>query len=289
MMLSDRDIKNRIIQDQKDVIQAKEWWEKAEWDKIGDKIVIDPFNTNAIGPCTYDLSVGEEYRSLREPNDTKKLEEGGSIHIGPGESILVLSEEYICLPKNVVAMIVPRARWMFEGTSICATRIDPTWYGKLLVVFTNSAKNPVELYRHESFCTCCFMEISKVETHLIKDKVHFLGRTKIGRIKFQHALNQKLLIPEKVGKDDIEKVVDLYGWPWDVVRGMFKLTLNEIIDYIEKETAPTIIDEATSASIKKAYESQQNWLKVLIVGILSIGASGIGLVGYLVYLLVSRP
>jgi len=289
MILSDKDLRNQIIQDPQVAKQAKDWWKNGEWDKIENKILIDPFKTLAIGTCTYDLSVGEEYRSLRDPRTPKQLKEGESIRVGPGESVLILSEEYIGLPKNVLAMIIPRARWIFEGTSICASRVDPTWYGKLLIGFTNLAKNPVELYRQEAFCTCYFMETSETETVLTKDKVHFLGRTNIGRIDFSHATEQKLLSVEKVTQDDIEKVVDLYGWPWDVVRGMFVLTLKEITEYVEKEIAPAIVEDATSAAIARAFENQQKWIRNLIIGVLTIGAGLVGLVGYLVYLVLSRP
>lgn len=289
MILSDKYLRDRIIQDPQGAKQAREWWEKGQWDKIGDKILIDPFKAHAVGTCSYDLSVGEEYRSLRDPRTPKHLKEGKNIRIGPGESVLILTKEYICLPKNVVAMIVPRARWIFEGTSICATRVDPTWYGKLLIGFTNLAKNPVELYRQEAFCTCYFMETSETETVLTKDKVPFLGRTNIGRIDFSHATEQKLLSADKVDRDDIEKVVDLYGWPWDVVRGMFVLTLKEIIEYVEKEVAPAIVEDATSAAIARAFENQQKWIRNLIIGLLTIGAGLVGLMGYLIYLVLSRP
>lgn len=289
MILSDKDLRNRIIQDPQEIEQAKEWWEKGEWEKVRNRILIDPFKNHAVGTCSYDLSVGEEYRSLRDPRNPKQLKEGEHIRIGPGESVLILTEEYICLPRNLLAMIVPRARWIFEGTSICASRVDPTWYGKLLVGFTNLAKNPVELYRQEAFCTCYFMETSETETVLTKDKVHFLGRTNIGRIDFSHATEQKLLSAEKVTQDDIEKVVDLYGWPWDVVRGMFVLTLKEITEYVEKEVAPAIVEDATSAAIARAFEHQQKWIRNLIIGLLTIGAGLVGLVGYLVYLVLSRP
>jgi len=279
MILSDKDLRELIIQDPQEAQLAREWWIKSQWDKIGSKILIDPFKIQAIGACSYDLSVGEEYRSLRDPRNNKPLKEGGNIRIGPGESVLILTEEYICLPKNVLAMIVPRARWIFEGTSICTTRIDPTWYGKLLIGFTNLAKNPVELYRQEAFCTCHFMETSETETVLTKDKVHFLGRTNIGRIDFSHATEQKLLPLDKVNRDDIEKIVDLYGWPWDVVRGMFALTLKEVTEYIEREVAPNIVEDATSAAIERAFENQQKLMRNLIIGLLSI------LVGFLLYLI----
>ncbi len=287
MILSDKDLKTRVIQDPQEIKQAIKWWEKGEWSKIGDKIVIDPLKPHALGTCSHDLSIGDEYRSLRDPHTPKQLKEKENIRVGPGESILILTEEYLCLPKNVVAMIVPRARWIFEGTFISATRIDPTWYGKLLVGFTNLAKNPVELYRQEAFCTCFFMETSEVESVLTEDKVHFLGRTNIGRIEFSHATEQKLLSTDKVDRDDIEKVVDLYGWPWDVVRGMFVLTLKEITEYVEKEVAPAIVEDATSAAIARAFENQQKWIRNLTIGLLSIGGSLVGLVIYLIYSLLS--
>jgi len=287
MVLSDGDLRKRVIQEPQEANEAKLWWEKGQWDKIGNRILIDPFKTTFLGNCTYDLSVGEEYRSLRDPRNSKPLKEREKICIGPGESVLILTEEYISLPKNVVGIIVPRARWIFEGTSICATRIDPTWYGKLVIGFTNHAKNPVELYRQEAFCTAYFMETRDVEVALSKERVLFLGRTSIGKIDFSHALEQKLLATEKVDREDIEKVVDLYGWPWDVVRGMFVLTLKEVIDYVEKEVAPTIVQDATAAAIEKAYENQQKWFKILVTGLLSIFGALLVVAGYIIIRLVN--
>ena len=76
MILSDKDLKNRIIQDPQEAKQAREWWEKGEWAKIGNKIVIDPFDSYVLSPCCYDFSVGEEYISLREPRKTNPLKNG---------------------------------------------------------------------------------------------------------------------------------------------------------------------------------------------------------------------
>jgi len=289
MIISDRDLKSRLIRERWEVEQGKERWGKGEWDKIGNKIIIDPFNPYALGPCCYSLSVGDEYVSLRDPENPKPLKEGEHISIGPSETVLILTHEYICLPRNILAMVVPRATWIFEGSSLSATRIDPTWYGKLLIGFTNLAKNPVALDYGEEFCTCYFMEATEIEKVLTRETQPSLGRERIGRIKFVHAKQQKLVLPERVTKEDIEKVVDLYGWPWDVVRGMFVLTLKEITEYIEKEVAPSIVEDATSEAVKRAFENQQKWIRNLIIGLLSIGAGLIGLVGYLVYLVLSRP
>lgn len=296
MILSDKKLREHIIQDVTQAQQAKGWWEKGEWGKIGNKIVIHPFDSYALGACCYGLSVGEEYVSLRDPHETRPLKEGEHIRIGPGETVLILSKEYICLPKDILAMIVPRATWIFEGTSLSATRIDPTWYGKLLIGLTNLAKNPVALDYGEEFCTCYFMEATETGKVLTRDTTNSLGREKIGSIKFAHARQQIPLPPDRVNKDDMDKVVELYGWPWDVVRGIFDLTKREIGNWIEKEVTSDIIAEATSAAERRAfdelttqYREVTRWTRNLTIGVLAIcgtvaAAIIAAVVGYLIKL-----
>ena len=295
MILSDRDLRDRIIQDHREAGRAKEQWKRSEWDKIGNRILIEPFETYALGACCYNLSVGEEYVSLRNPDDTKRITEGEHIRIGPGETILILTKEYICLPKDILAMVVPRATWIFEGVSLSATRIDPTWYGKLLIGFTNLAKNPVALDYGEEFCTCFFMEATETEKVLTRDSTSSLGREKIGSIKLAHAREQKLLLPDRVTEDDIDKVVDLYGWPWDVVRGMFDLTKKQIGNWIEKEVTSDIVSLATTAAVKTAFEQlinqyneQTKWTRTLTIGVLTIaGTVGAAIVGAIIVYLIT--
>jgi deoxycytidine triphosphate deaminase len=287
VILSDKALKDRIIQDTKVIKQAREWWRKGDWANIGNKLVIDPFETSQLGVCTYDLTVGEEYLSLRDPDNPKPLKEGEKFKIGPSETVLILTEEYTCLPQNMMAMSVPRARWIFEGTCIHSSRVEPTWYGKLLIGFTNLAKNPVFLTRGETFCTCYFIEASKAEAILTKDKVPFLGRAKIGRVDFTHVREQRLRPADKVDLSDIDKVVDLYGWPWDVVRGMLHLTRKEIGEWIEKEVTSDIVGEATAAAVKTAfdelsaqYREANKWNRNLVIAIMSVlGVIGAAIAG----------
>ena len=127
MIIRDVELKERILKDPKKIKDAYNWWKKSIWDKIGDNILIDPFEPEEkLGLASYDLSVGGEYVSLRDPHNIKKIKEGEAISIDPSETVLILTDEYVALPKNVMAMIVPRARWIFEGSFLNATRIDPT-------------------------------------------------------------------------------------------------------------------------------------------------------------------
>ncbi|OGO01344.1 MAG: hypothetical protein A2Y90_00520 [Chloroflexi bacterium RBG_13_52_12] len=296
MILSDKDLRSRIVQSTEEAQKAKEWWKKGEWDKIEDKIVIDPFNAYALRACCYDLSVGEEYLSLRDPENSKPIKVGEHLRIGPGETILILTKEYICLPKNVMSMIIPRAAWIFEGAFLSSTRIDPSWYGKLLIGFTNMAKNPVGLDYGDVFCTCYFMETTEIENVLSPDKAKYLGREKIGSIQFSHAKQQKLMPANKVTEEEIDKVVDLYGWPWDVVRGMFELTRKALMEWIEKEVASDIVTEASAAAERRAfdeltkqYRETTRWTRNLSIGVLTIfgtlaAAIVTAVVGYLIYL-----
>jgi len=293
MILSDKDLRERIIQDPQEVKQARDWWEKGEWAKIQDRVLIDPIKTYALGTCSYDLSVGEEYLSLKDPEHARPLKEGEHLKIGPGETVLILTGEYIGLPRNVMAMIVPRARWIWEGTCVYVTRVDPTWYGKLLIGFTNLAKNPVVLSPGEEFCTCYFMEASETNTVLTKDRVPFLGRTKIEPIHFTHVREQRLLPADRVTESDIDKVVDLYGWPWDVARGMFYLNKRLLEDYIDKDKLPELTEKLTSKISVETHKEVGKLTSRMFYALVGLFAVLAGLFGWLIYLLSaflsSRP
>lgn len=175
MILTDKELKERVLTDPSKIKEAYDWWKESRWDKIGDSILIDPFEPEEkLSLASYDLSIGEEYVSLREPNIIKKLKEGEAITVEPSETVLILTYEYLALPKNVMGMIVPRARWIFEGSFLNATRVDPTWYGKLLVGFTNVTKWTMSLGFKKPFCTCYFMKCDPVEKHLNKKVVRSL-------------------------------------------------------------------------------------------------------------------
>lgn len=294
MILSDRDLKRRIVQIRtlEEFEEAKGWWENADWATIQDRILIYPFNRGNLGSCSYDLSIGAEYIRLRRPDETEQLSEEEVFSVGPGETVLILTQECVSLPNNVMAMIVPRARWIFEGTSICASRIEPTWYGNLIVGFTNLTKSRVLLQSGEAFCTCYFVEASEIEEALTKEKVPHLGRKKIGKLMLAHVRPEIPLSAEKVTRTDLEDLFDKYGTPWDIVQGAFTLTQKELQIYVDREVAPDIVEEATSAAVKRAFDdlirlnSRLTWG---VFGLMTAFLGAVGTIAYLIYLLVSGP
>lgn len=279
MVLADAYLKNHLIMDPALKKEARNWWTQGQWDKIKDSILIDPFKAQNLEACSYDLSVGSEYVSLRDPYSVRSLGENGYIMVSPDETVLILTEEYICLPRNVMAIIVPRARRIFEGTSICATRVDPTWYGKLLIGFTNLNKFSTRLSRGEAFCTCYFMETQEVTKTCQDLKIPHLGREKIGLMKFPNIIYQrKILPPNAVTRQHLDELVEQYGPPFDIVRGAIELIVKEIQDYIDKDVAPNITDKAADNAVKHAYVSQIKIMWTLVIGILGAIGTIVGLI-----------
>lgn len=254
MILTDKELKERIIVEPSAIKEAGDWWKKSRWDKIKNSILIDPFEPEKLSLSCYDLSVGEEYVSLREPDTVKKLKQGETIRIDPFETVLILTYEYVALPKNDMGMIVPRARWIFEGSLLNATRVDPTWYGKMLVGFTNLTKSTILLGFRNTFCTCYFLRCNDVENHLTKKDVPFLGRTTIDSLTFAFARPRQLLRPQEFTREQLDAVVRSFGYPWDVVQCAIERGRDETIYYIEKEVAPRMVEDATLKVTERAYK-----------------------------------
>jgi len=273
LILSDREIRAKLIRDK--TAEAMKFWEEGHWEQalLKDGILIEPLIDRLIGPAGYELRVGDEYLSLRDPYNTKKLEERGILTIDPGETVLILTEEYLCLPKTVAAMVVPRARHIFTGLVLNATRVEPTWYGKLVIGITNVGKDPRRLARGHSFCTCQFLQCTEVEKPLNIENTPHLGRRTIGAIDFEGIIPRMPQDPEKVTREDLDRVVQLFGYPWDIVRGAIRRTIDEVIAHITREVAPEISAEAASSAVEAAFKRQNQIMVALVGGLLAILAA----------------
>ena len=219
--LSDRSIREKLIPE-KDATKAKEWFKKRKWENISDRILIYPFDKDAVGPFSYDLSIGDEAKLLRTGEEIN-IKEEKKLRIDPGDTVLVLTQEYVGLPLKISGIIEPRARLLFDGLAISATKVDPTWHGKLAVAIRNNSNNVQTLPHGESFCTLILNELDKpVEKVLTKDRVSFLGQESL-KSRPTHATPWAPRRAESVGEEDLDKIVNEFGPPFDVIRGMYPL------------------------------------------------------------------
>lgn len=277
MIISDKDLRGRLVREL-EWEEAETWWKQGQWDRIQNRLLIWPYDSNRLGPCSYELTVGSEYVSLHDPYNPKQVSNGQSILIGPSETVLILTEEFLALPKTLMGIVIPRARMIFEGTAINASRIDPTWYGKLLIGITNHANFPISIQRGETFCTTYFMEVSEVETVLSPQIVPHLGRKRIGRLEYPSARPRVDLQTGEVSWRHLDELVKAWGQPWDIVRGALELTKDEVIRYVDKDLGPNLVEQATSAVIRQAFDRLYRLQGLFIAGTFALLAALIALV-----------
>ncbi|MBI1956398.1 MAG: hypothetical protein HYS38_08400 [Acidobacteria bacterium] len=264
MILSDAEIEKQVINVPHEVEEGKGWWARNEWEKIQERILIDPFHSQNINTISYELTVGPEVVWLRDADTVRQLAPGDVITVAPHETVLVLSEEYIALPRTIAALVVPRARKLFEGCPIAATRVDPTWYGRLLISFTNLSQYNTRLARGEKFCNLIFMQAHQVSRSLSESNTPHLGRTRIGKLEYPSMRQQRLKLPEEISGRDVQELVDSFGAPFDVVRGALQRTRDETIRHVEKDLGPRMVDNAVKEAVRRAFRTQQWMFGILL-------------------------
>jgi deoxycytidine triphosphate deaminase len=266
--LSDRSIREKLIPEE-DVAEAKEWFKKGEWGKIDGRILIHPFDRNMVGPFSYDLTIGDEAKLLRT-GEEKNVKEEKKLRIDPGDTVLVLTQEYVGLPEKISGIVEPRARLLFDGLIVFASKVDPTWHGKLAITIKNNSNTTQTLSYGEQFCTLIFNELDKpTEKVLTKDRVPFLGQESLIS-RPTHATPWTPRREESVHEEDLDKIIDEFGPPFDVIRGIFKLEEKRIKKYIEEDWGRHLLREFGHEATAKAF-SYLKWVtSALVIALLGM-------------------
>jgi len=261
-VLSDKAIKQRIIG--VDPEGAKEWWKKGDWERIKSSLIITPFNDDNLGTCSYDLSIGEQYISLRHHDEPQTLSDGQALILEPNETVLVLTREYVALPRDIVGVVVPRARYIAQGLALQATRVDATWFGKLAVALTNQSKEKRKIHYGRAFCTLMMYKLDgEVSKPLDSVRVPALGRERL-EVSPELVVSWQPIAKEKVTDTDIDKVVGEWGPPFDVVRGGYQWTFERIRRYVEQAWGPQALKDMQQVATREAF----SYLKWLTAGVI---------------------
>ena len=136
-MLSSKDIRELVVYDGKpqvDFQEVRKKFRERDWADIERNIVISPYREENVTPFSYDLTVGKQVLSVRK---YKEGVIGLPYDIKPGETVAIITEEFIALPPCYAATIWPRFSFVLEGVFQSMVKIDPTWYGNLSVAVTN--------------------------------------------------------------------------------------------------------------------------------------------------------
>ena len=158
-IISDTSLKELVIPKEK-YEDAKKWFEKRDWGSINGKILIYPFDLKNLGPFNYDLCIGDAVFAVGTRRKISMSEEK-EIFIEPDDVFLVLTQEYIGLPREFAASVKPRFCFVRKGIIQSMTKIDPTWFGKIVVAITNRSRTPFQLRKGLAFCTLIIHRLDK--------------------------------------------------------------------------------------------------------------------------------
>ena len=159
-VLSSRDFRTLVIATDKDAREygeLKQAFIDRDWEKVGRRFIIEPYDALNLTPFSYDLSIGDEIFSVQKPDRIRKRL---PYPMAPGETVILLTKEFVALPTCYSATVWPRFNLVREGIFQSMVKIDPTWYGRLGVAATNLSPRMVSLKEDMAFGTLLLYELS---------------------------------------------------------------------------------------------------------------------------------
>lgn len=124
------------------------------------RIKIQPFNKNQIGPASIDLSLGDEFRTLKRKilpykvNEktnfeklTRKRKARKYIILHPNEFVLGITKEKITLPENICGWLSGRSQFARLGIAVHITAdfIQPGVNNKQVLEIKNVSHLPLKI------------------------------------------------------------------------------------------------------------------------------------------------
>jgi len=134
----------------------------------GKRIKIEPYNSDNLGPASYDLTLSDNFRvykgnekiNLGENTDYKKYTKlvKGSIILNPGEFVLGITKEKITLPSDICGWLTGRSRFARLGLQIHSTAafLQPGIKNKQVLEIYNLSSDTLELEEGLKVCQIIF-------------------------------------------------------------------------------------------------------------------------------------
>jgi len=256
----------------------------------GDKVIVDPTPSEeelAEDPCSIPIRLGDHW--IRLMARERKIEGGNKLRIEPFESVLVISMEYIALPRDKMAIMLPRARVLQRGLLIHTARVHPTWHGKLAFVIVNLSRHPIEI---ETGAQIASMVVLKAEEGGALPPRKDLGRESL-HIDLERLAKEPVQLKDAVREveevmKDISELAERYGPPFNIIaEGIGKRfeviyeVVKEGFEYIRKELQSDIeeeIDKKVKSEVERKISievipSMHTWMGAIVVVVLTLAVA----------------
>ena len=134
--------------------------EALERGKAKGGICIEPFNPESLEPASYDLHVGDQAATSREPHKVN-IAESGMLVLWPGDFAIVTTQEKIHFSAKHVGCFGLTSSYARKGLIATGAQIDPGFQGRLLVGLTNLSTKQIVLPHSDKFLTMEMHELSR--------------------------------------------------------------------------------------------------------------------------------
>jgi dCTP deaminase len=135
-----------------------------DFDIEGDAVLIMELDASQLheeraSNVSYDLRIGKKYRDHREA-EPREIPENGVITLYPGSALIIQTEEYIHLPRRLFGTIAPKVKLLENGLSTTFSKVDPGYYGHLLITLFNLGQTVRKLRRGDKFCALTLFKVA---------------------------------------------------------------------------------------------------------------------------------
>lgn len=154
MVLSDKDIKIAVHQG---------------------RIKVTPFDETLVDSCGLGIKIGNQFRIFKkiahdwlDPFEDQEIhtelieKKGEGFLLQPGEFVLASSKEYLSMPNDLAARLIPRNSLSRLGVILVGNggMVEPGFHGNLTFTIGNISKIPVMLKENMHFCKLIFEALS---------------------------------------------------------------------------------------------------------------------------------
>jgi len=139
------------------------------------KIKIEPFSEENLGPVSYDLTLGNHFR-LFGPGELEVFDDGLDvsrmgelitlephefIELRPGDMVLGITKEKICLPEGILGILSGRSRFARSGlmVHISSNIVHPGSCNKQVLEIVNLGPFKIRLHPGVKICQIAFAEV----------------------------------------------------------------------------------------------------------------------------------
>lgn len=180
-------------------------------------IFIDPHNYNIDdGPSSIDLTVGKRFFFHDHGQHFTITDEG--VYIEPFNSLLIETEQRVCLPLNIFGIVIGKGHQIFQGTFISSGKINPGFNGKLNIGLYNGSRKRIHIKTGQPLCSCVFLQM---ESNMKSPLKNYDGTRQINNTFMTRW--QKILYWYRANKDFITTSIAIIA----IIASLLNLFLNK--------------------------------------------------------------